>query len=467
MIGFWSILPGALEAVRAAIRAGRPADMPPTEPTASWGMVETEGGERERPYRITEDGTAIVAMSGPLFSDGAPWWLVWLTDGTTYGHLIHCLTQAIEDPLVQRVVLDIDSPGGMVTGCAEAGQAIRSLAATKPITAYARGYCASAAYWLASQCSGVTAAPTAAVGCLGVRVDYYLYDRMYAEIGIDHITITSADTPRKAPDLSTEEGRADAQVMCDRIFDAFAQAVAEGRGVDDTWVRESMGQGAVLVGSDAVAARLVDRLVVGPEAACQESDGEVEAVVELPPDESSPTPGASGHTQEVPTMGVQRPVPPRPAAPGPDPTAELQRQLDTVTAERDALQAANAALTQRLAAHEQADAARAEADRVAKRDAMVERHAMRVGPSFPRAQISALADKIGTEEAEAIAATYPAAGGLPTQLRGVDPEVSTPKSRAELKTLIEQQAKAWGCDYNAAYARLAKDRPDLFKGGDA
>jgi len=458
MSRIWAIHPDALGPIVAAIKAGRPADLPPGPVKAGlFGTVTIEADAEERPYQLTPDGTAIIPLVGPLFADTAAWWLVWIMGGTTYGHLVHCLTRASEDTLVQRIVLDIDSPGGMVTGLAEAAAKMAELAQVKPITAYARGLCASAAYWLASQCTEVVAAPTAPAGCMGVRIDAYVYDRMYSEAGIDHIVITSDDTPRKAPDLTTESGQADLRRQCNVVFDAFVAAVSAGRGVDETWVRESMGQGAVLVGPDALAARLIDRIAIGPEAACQHSEGEGEAVVDLPPDESSPTPGAAGHTPEV-SMAEK-------ANPAAQQQAANDAQLAALTAERDALKAANEALGARVAEYEAAAKAAQDQARIAARDAALDAEAKRVGKSYPRAQFQALADQIGTEAAMAISATYPAAGGLPTKLAGQEVGVETPKTRAELHDFIAAQAKSWGVDYTAAYARLGQERPDLFQNG--
>jgi hypothetical protein len=58
----------------------------------------------------------------------------------------------MQDPGVRAVVLDLDSPGGEVNGCAELAEPIARYRGKKPLVAYVSGTGASAAYWLASAC---------------------------------------------------------------------------------------------------------------------------------------------------------------------------------------------------------------------------------------------------------------------------------------------------------------------------
>ena len=83
---------------------------------------------------------------------------------TSYGYIgtqyIISLLGALEShQAVTAIVLDIDSGGGMVAGTEELASVIRSL--RKPTVAYTGGYMCSAAYWIASACDKVVAAPFA------------------------------------------------------------------------------------------------------------------------------------------------------------------------------------------------------------------------------------------------------------------------------------------------------------------
>ena len=90
--------------------------------------------------------------------------------GTTYGSIADAAEDAASDPSVKRVVLAVDSPGGEIIGLPETAEVIRRLARVKPVHAVVEGTSASAAYWLTSQASDITIAPSAEVGSVGVRV---------------------------------------------------------------------------------------------------------------------------------------------------------------------------------------------------------------------------------------------------------------------------------------------------------
>jgi signal peptide peptidase SppA len=94
--------------------------------------------------------------------------------GTDYNNLTMNLLLARDNPLVQMVLLYIDSPGGDAIGAYELATLVAQVNAVKPCIAYSNGLCCSAAYYLASQCARIYCSPTAEIGCIGaiaVRYD--------------------------------------------------------------------------------------------------------------------------------------------------------------------------------------------------------------------------------------------------------------------------------------------------------
>ena len=71
--------------------------------------------------------------------------------GTSTTAISAALRQVVEDPNVGSIVLDIDSPGGDVSGIDELATEIYQARKQKPIVAVSNCLCASAAYYLASQ----------------------------------------------------------------------------------------------------------------------------------------------------------------------------------------------------------------------------------------------------------------------------------------------------------------------------
>ena len=92
------------------------------------------------------------------------------------------LDEAEESDEVNTILMNFDTPGGMVQGTPECGN--RILAVEKPIYAWSRGSMCSAGYWLASCCDGIFCTPTADVGCIGVCASFMDLSKMADMAGI-------------------------------------------------------------------------------------------------------------------------------------------------------------------------------------------------------------------------------------------------------------------------------------------
>lgn len=95
---------------------------------------------------------------------------------------------------LREVTLDIDSPGGAITGVAELAAYIalaRQAGAT--IHAFTRGTCASAAYWIAAACSDITATRGAVVGNVGAYAVYVDYSKANARNGVAYTLFSSGE----------------------------------------------------------------------------------------------------------------------------------------------------------------------------------------------------------------------------------------------------------------------------------
>ena len=93
------------------------------------------------------------------------------------------LAQAANDPRVDTVVLDINSPGGSVIGVPDTAARIANLRATKEVHAYINVMACSAGYYLASQADVIAASPSAIVGSIGVYCAILDASEYYAKMG--------------------------------------------------------------------------------------------------------------------------------------------------------------------------------------------------------------------------------------------------------------------------------------------
>lgn len=207
-------------------------------------------------------GLAVVPICGILTPNSAALeaWFGW----TTYFGLIETMAELAERADIAAVVLDVDSPGGLVIGCEGAAAAIAATAAVKPVHALASPMAASAAYWLASQATDIAVTPGAVVGSIGVALEASSIVGPNSR-GEQDYRLTSTHARAKRPDPGTAEGMTELRRSLDNAEAVFHAAVAAGRGIP---VAELPGRltvtddprdgGAVFRGPDAVARGLAD-----------------------------------------------------------------------------------------------------------------------------------------------------------------------------------------------------------------
>lgn len=211
------------------------------------------GRELQNSYRLEmRDGIAVLPVVGPLFRYANLFTQV--SGASSYELLAKDFTQAVENPDVKAIVLNIDSPGGEVNGCAEFADMIHEARGVKPIVAYASGDAASGAYWIAAATDEIVVSKTSALGSIGV-VGVYRGNK-----GEDAVEVVSSQSPYKRLDPDTDDGRARLQKRIDAMADVFVDAVAKYRGVASSHVQNHYGSGDVFIGDAAVKQGLADRI---------------------------------------------------------------------------------------------------------------------------------------------------------------------------------------------------------------
>lgn len=237
----WAILPDALDQIMAI--AGRVGDESPESVAQRLGRPLAN----TRTVRM-QDSAAVIPVHGPIFRRANLF--TEISGATSLEVLALDFQAALDDPEVTRIVLDIDSPGGMAAGVSEFADQIR--ASSKPVTAYVDASGASAAYWLAAAADRVIVSKTAMVGSVGVVLEVDTRKRTGA------VEIVSSQSPNKRPDASTVEGRAEIQSRVDQIAQVFIESVAAFRGITADEVVQRFRAGGLLVGAEAVAAGAAD-----------------------------------------------------------------------------------------------------------------------------------------------------------------------------------------------------------------
>lgn len=184
--------------------------------------------------------------------------------GTSCEALRASLRDAIADPEVKAVVLDVDSPGGDVAGVPELAADIRALRSSqsKPIVAVANTLMASAAYWLACQCDELVASPSAMVGSIGIVGMHEDVSEAAAKAGVKTTLISAGAYKVEGNQFEplSDDARATLQGQVDAFYSMFLADVSRGRGVAQDKVAADYGQGRVLMAAQATRVGMVDRV---------------------------------------------------------------------------------------------------------------------------------------------------------------------------------------------------------------
>lgn len=204
--------------------------------------------------------TLVLPLHGPITQRYGL--MSFLFGGTSTDNFGKAFDNAINNPQVSSIVIDIDSPGGSVTGVTELAGKIRNARGRKPITAVANSLSASAAYWIGSAADSMYVTPSGDVGSIGVLALHQDMSGAYEQAGIVNTFIIADGSPFKVEgneyEPLSEDARNEIQQDVNDIFDVFISDVAKNRGVTKSDIRKNFGQGRLVSAKKALAAGMVD-----------------------------------------------------------------------------------------------------------------------------------------------------------------------------------------------------------------
>ena len=177
------------------------------------------------------------------------------------------LIKSLEDSKAAAVLIKIDSPGGTTTGSEALYDALRSLAAKKPIISVVDGLAASGGYIAALGADRIVARQTSLVGSIGVLFQFPNVGRLLDTVGVKLEEIKSS--PLKAApngfEPTSPEARAALQRVVDDNYDWFKRLVRDRRTISDAELAV-VSDGRVHSGRQAVTLKLIDAIGGEPEA---------------------------------------------------------------------------------------------------------------------------------------------------------------------------------------------------------
>jgi capsid assembly protease len=250
----WALHPAKLDEINAFIEA-RIAD-----PSFSFDVARGKSGNKAEDRYEIRDGIAIIPVYGVI--DKRANMFMEMSGGTSTELLKRDIRSALDDPKVDAILLDIDSPGGSVDGTKEVADFIFESRGQKPIIAYGNGMMASAAYWIGSAADVIFANDTAMVGSIGVALTHYDRSAQDEQRGIKRTTIYSGKYKRIASDEKplSDEGKEYLQGMTDTYYSIFVEGISRNRDAPIDLVLEKMADGKDFIGKQAKKAGLIDHI---------------------------------------------------------------------------------------------------------------------------------------------------------------------------------------------------------------
>lgn len=172
------------------------------------------------------------------------------------------LADAADDPEVAAILFRIDSGGGSAVASETIGREVRrAVAQGKPVIVSMGAAAASGGYWIAMDASQIVADPATLTGSIGVFAGKPVLTQFWDEVGVNWGQVSRGTNATMWSTLDGFEGRGRARLnaFLDRVYAAFTDGVARGRGLPRERVLE-IAQGRVWTGQQAEELGLVDEL---------------------------------------------------------------------------------------------------------------------------------------------------------------------------------------------------------------
>jgi protease-4 len=175
--------------------------------------------------------------------------------------LLEALKRVEDNNAAKALLVFIDSPGGSTAGSEVLYDALRRIAAKKPVVAQIGTLGASGAYITALATDHIVAAKTSLVGSIGVLVQWAEFDQLISKWGIRFLEVKTS--PLKASPNgftpASEEAKAALRDLVQDSFSWFTNLVAERRSMNEAELKR-VTDGRVFTGQQSLNLKLIDEL---------------------------------------------------------------------------------------------------------------------------------------------------------------------------------------------------------------
>jgi protease IV len=175
---------------------------------------------------------------------------------------------AQEDDDTKAIILRVDSPGGEVLASDEIFRAVRDVRdgnedySKKPVICSMGSVAASGGFYAAMGSNWIVADKLTITGSIGVIMQTLNYKDLFGKIGLKSLVFKSGkfkDLLNGAREPTQEELDLVQQLVLE-TYDQFLNVVATERKLDATMLRDTIADGRILSGKQALDAKLIDQL---------------------------------------------------------------------------------------------------------------------------------------------------------------------------------------------------------------
>lgn len=224
------------------------------------GGFPSADSEDSKSRLLTQIGSVgVIDISGPLVNSDS--FMLQFFGLTGYPEIRRAAVEAAKDPAIRQVVLNIGSPGGQVSGCSDTADLLARIdSKVKPITTFASGDMASAAYWLGASARKIYGSKTTVSGSIGVIVVHTEAVKARQAAGLTDVVLRGGKYKALGHPYEpfTEVAQEKLQSLVDSAYSVFVDYVAAQRGVTVAEAEKKMTQGREFFGADGVTAGVLD-----------------------------------------------------------------------------------------------------------------------------------------------------------------------------------------------------------------
>ncbi|MBI9112259.1 signal peptide peptidase SppA [Maridesulfovibrio ferrireducens] len=209
---------------------------------------------KKRPFKL-EGNVAIIKVAGSLNMN-----FHWPPYCSSYTVIKEQIKAAIADYSVRSILLEIDSPGGTVSGCDDLATAVADADKKKPVYAYSSSQATSAAYWVGSGARYFAAGKTADLGSIGVIMVHMDYTGLYNDAGIKPTIFRAGEFKALGIHLESlsDKAKTSLQSHLDQTCEIFINSIACNRKKLKISNKNEWAEGRVFLGEEAKTIGLID-----------------------------------------------------------------------------------------------------------------------------------------------------------------------------------------------------------------